>query len=66
MPLNSGASEIFGDAKTAQDHRPRALRLARHAGHVDIMREQHDKAIGLRRANTNISDDYDWPAYITS
>lgn len=39
--------------------------LARHAGHADIMREQHDAAIGLRRENTNIPDDYDWPAYVT-
>jgi uncharacterized damage-inducible protein DinB len=39
--------------------------LARHAGHADIMREQHDSAIGLRRENTNIPDDYDWPDYVT-
>ncbi|MFY1669941.1 DinB family protein [Plantactinospora sp. WMMB334] len=39
--------------------------LARHAGHADIMREQHDMAIGLRPENTNIPDDYDWPAYVT-
>ncbi|MFE9204473.1 DinB family protein [Micromonospora sp. NPDC007230] len=39
--------------------------LARHAGHADIMREQHDTAIGLRRENTNIPHDYDWPAYVT-
>ncbi|RQX18273.1 hypothetical protein DDE19_08235 [Micromonospora ureilytica] len=39
--------------------------LARHAGHADIMREQHDAAIGLRRNNTNIPDDYDWPAYVS-
>jgi uncharacterized damage-inducible protein DinB len=38
--------------------------LARHAGHVDIMREQHDGAIGLRRDNTNVPDGYDWPAYV--
>ncbi|MEU7800349.1 DinB family protein [Micromonospora arborensis] len=38
--------------------------LARHAGHADIMREQHDTAIGLRRESTNIPDDYDWPAYV--
>ncbi|MEV0606580.1 DinB family protein [Polymorphospora rubra] len=38
--------------------------LARHAGHADIMREQHDTAIGLRRENTNITDGYDWPAYV--
>lgn len=39
--------------------------LARHAGHADIMREQHDGAIGLRRENTNIPQDHDWPAYVT-
>jgi uncharacterized damage-inducible protein DinB len=39
--------------------------LARHAGHADIMREQHDSVIGLRRENTNIPEDYDWPAYVT-
>lgn len=38
--------------------------LARHAGHADIMREQHDGAIGLRPENTNIPDGYDWPAYV--
>jgi hypothetical protein len=39
--------------------------LARHAGHADIMREQHDGAIGWQRQNTGISQDYDWPAYVT-
>jgi uncharacterized damage-inducible protein DinB len=39
--------------------------LARHAGHADIMREQHDNAIGLRRENPSVPDDYDWPAYVT-
>jgi uncharacterized damage-inducible protein DinB len=39
--------------------------LARHAGHADIMREQLDTAIGLRRENTNIPQDYDWPTYVT-
>ena len=38
--------------------------LARHAGHADIMREQHDSAIGLGEQNTNIPDGYDWPAYL--
>ncbi|GLY31983.1 DinB family protein [Kineosporia sp. NBRC 101731] len=37
--------------------------LARHAGHMDIMREQHDRAVGLRRENSGVPDDYDWPAY---
>ncbi|MGC5055004.1 DinB family protein [Micromonospora sp. DT48] len=39
--------------------------LARHAGHADIMREQHDRAIGLRRENSGVPHDYDWPAYVT-
>ncbi|WP_328373564.1 DinB family protein [Micromonospora zamorensis] len=38
--------------------------LARHAGHADIIREQHDSAIGLRQDNTNIPDAYDWSAYV--
>ena len=38
--------------------------LARHAGHADIMREQHDGAIGWQRQNTNVPDDFDWPAYV--
>ncbi|GAB4101606.1 DinB family protein [Micromonospora taraxaci] len=39
--------------------------LARHAGHMDIMREQHDAAIGVRQNSSNIPDGYDWPAYVT-
>ncbi|MEU8157427.1 DinB family protein [Micromonospora sp. NPDC048986] len=39
--------------------------LARHAGHADIIREQHDTTIGLRQGNPNIPDDYDWPAYVS-
>ena len=38
--------------------------LSRHAGHADIMREQHDKAIGWERENSNVPDGYDWPAYV--
>ncbi|MGW0215181.1 DinB family protein [Micromonospora chokoriensis] len=38
--------------------------LARHAGHLDIMREQHDSAIGVYRDSSNIPDGYDWPAYV--
>jgi uncharacterized damage-inducible protein DinB len=38
--------------------------LARHAGHADIMREQHDMAIGWQRENSNVPDGYDWPAYV--
>jgi uncharacterized damage-inducible protein DinB len=39
--------------------------LSRHAGHVDIMRELHDGAVGWQRDNTNVPDAYDWPAYVT-
>jgi len=38
--------------------------LARHAGHADIMREQHDQAIGWQQDSTNIPDGYDWAAYV--
>jgi uncharacterized damage-inducible protein DinB len=38
--------------------------LARHAGQMDIMREQYDQAVGLRRENAGVPDDYDWPAYV--
>jgi uncharacterized damage-inducible protein DinB len=38
--------------------------LSRHAGHADIMREQHDGAIGWQPGNTNVPDGYDWPAYV--
>jgi uncharacterized damage-inducible protein DinB len=38
--------------------------LARHAGQADIMREQYDNAVGWQPANTNVPDDYDWPAYV--
>ncbi len=39
--------------------------LARHAGHADILRENHDGAVGLQRTNTNLPDGYDWTAYVT-
>ncbi|MFD6567195.1 DinB family protein [Micromonospora profundi] len=39
--------------------------LARHAGHADIMREQHDTAIGLRRENSGVPDGHDWTAYVS-
>ncbi|RZT77260.1 uncharacterized protein DUF664 [Micromonospora violae] len=39
--------------------------LARHAGQADIMREQHDMAIGLRQDSSIIPEDYDWPAYVS-
>jgi uncharacterized damage-inducible protein DinB len=38
--------------------------LARHAGQADIMREEHDAAIGCQPGSTNIPDGYDWPAYV--
>ena len=38
--------------------------LARHAGHADILREQHDRAIGWQRENPNVPDGYDWSAYV--
>lgn len=38
--------------------------LSRHAGHADVMREQHDGAIGWQQDNTNVPDSYDWPAYV--
>jgi hypothetical protein len=37
--------------------------LMRHAGHADILREQIDGAVGLRRPGDNIPD-VDWPAYV--
>jgi hypothetical protein len=37
--------------------------LARHAGHADILREQVDGAVGLRRPGDNIPD-VDWPSYV--
>ena len=38
--------------------------LARHAGHADIMREQHDGEIGWQREKTDVLVGYDWPAYV--
>ena len=38
--------------------------LARHAGQADIMREQHDTAVGWQPGNSNVPDNYDWPAYV--
>jgi hypothetical protein len=40
--------------------------VARHAGQADIMREEIDAAIGCQLDNTNIPDDYDWPAYVAN
>ncbi|WP_089157241.1 DinB family protein [Micromonospora sp. NBS 11-29] len=38
--------------------------LARHAGQADILREQHDGAIGWQRGNTSLPPGQDWPAYV--
>jgi uncharacterized damage-inducible protein DinB len=38
--------------------------VARHAGHADILREEHDGAVGVVAGNTNVPDDYDWPSYV--
>jgi uncharacterized damage-inducible protein DinB len=38
--------------------------LSRHAGQADILREQHDNAVGWQPGNSNVPDDYDWPAYV--
>jgi uncharacterized damage-inducible protein DinB len=35
----------------------------RHAGHADIVRESIDRQAGLRADNSNLPDDYDWPAH---
>jgi Protein of unknown function (DUF664) len=43
---------------------PVTVDLARHAGHADIMREQHDRAIGLRRERTGGPDQYDRLPYV--
>lgn len=38
--------------------------LSRHAGHADVLRESYDGAVGLRRQNTNVPDDIDWPGHV--
>jgi hypothetical protein len=37
---------------------------ARHAGHLDIVREMIDGAVGRSAGDANIVDGYDWPAYV--
>ena len=37
---------------------------ARHAGHIDIVRELVDGAVGRGEGDANIVDGYDWPAYV--
>lgn len=42
-----------------------AVETARHAGHLDILREQLDDATGMRADATNLPDEgYDWPAHV--
>jgi hypothetical protein len=36
---------------------------ARHAGHLDVVRELIDGAVGRYAGDANIIDGYDWPAY---
>lgn len=38
--------------------------LHRHAGQLDILREQLDGAAGLRPAISNVPDGVDWPSYV--
>lgn len=40
------------------------LDLARHAGQADILREGIDGAVGWRRPDDNVPQDYDWSAYV--
>jgi uncharacterized damage-inducible protein DinB len=37
---------------------------ARHAGHIDIVRETIDGSVGRGATDGNIVDGYDWPAYV--
>jgi uncharacterized damage-inducible protein DinB len=37
---------------------------ARHAGHLDIVRETIDGAVGRSAGDPNIDDGYDWTAYV--
>lgn len=41
-----------------------ATETHRHAGHLDILREQLDGRIGMRQEATNVVDGYDWPAHV--
>jgi hypothetical protein len=36
---------------------------ARHVGHMDIVRESIDGAVGRHAGDGNIIDGYDWAAY---
>lgn len=38
--------------------------VARHAGHVDIMRELIDGEVGMQPGDANVPEGYDWPGYV--
>jgi uncharacterized damage-inducible protein DinB len=41
------------------------VETARHAGHIDILRELIDESVGMRPEALNLpDDDYDWPAHV--
>ena len=43
------------------------VETARHAGHIDIVRELIDSKAGMRPDATNLpDDDYDWPPYVAT
>jgi hypothetical protein len=37
---------------------------ARHAGHLDVVREMIDGDIGRSAGDSNIAEGFDWPAYV--
>lgn len=41
-----------------------ATETHRHAGHLDILREQLDGLVGMRAEATNVVEGYDWPAHV--
>lgn len=40
--------------------------ICRHAGHLDIIREQIDGSAGLWATNSNLPDQVDWPAHLAT
>ena len=41
------------------------VETARHAGHIDIVRETIDDFVGMRPEATNLpEEDFDWPSYV--
>lgn len=40
------------------------VELARHAGHLDVLREGVDGFVGLRPGVENMPDETDWPAHV--